>query len=418
MADRTRYLRPLLLLLVFALGLSVAFATAGLDARAAEEEPKETDKGKGRGKGPKPLPTVTTPPLPTLPQPTDTTPTGTTPTGTSPTGTTPTGTTPTGTTPTGTPAPPVTGAGSPAPTPPPGAGTPPPAAVPAAFTGGAQAVTARGATVLGTAMHAGVGASFRFDVGITAAYGLRTPLQPLPAGSAQTVVSAVLSGLRAGATYHYRLVVVTPSRVIVGADATLTTNAAPGRRAFGPVTGFDVSIVGNRVVLRWQLPASPLLARVIVVRRLGARPTGPRSGTVIYRRKGRTVVDFPLSRRRVWYAAYAVDRRGRVARGAFKSIPRFMPALCGPRDGARVLSGARLRFSWRPTAGATYYNIQIWRAGRPAVRVLTTWPRRTQYVLSRRLTRGVYSWYVFPGYGTMSAARYGRLVGQSTFTVR
>ena len=33
------------------------------------------------------------------------------------------------------------------------------------------------------------------------------------------------------------------------------------------------------------------------------------------------------------------------------------------------------------------------------------------------LTPGVYTWYVWPGFGPRSAAEYGQLVGSSTFTV-
>jgi hypothetical protein len=34
-----------------------------------------------------------------------------------------------------------------------------------------------------------------------------------------------------------------------------------------------------------------------------------------------------------------------------------------------------------------------------------------------RLTNGTYRWFVWPGYGSPSAGRYGPLLGQSTFVV-
>lgn len=34
-----------------------------------------------------------------------------------------------------------------------------------------------------------------------------------------------------------------------------------------------------------------------------------------------------------------------------------------------------------------------------------------------RLRSGQYHWYVWPGYGPRRSARYGRLIGSSTFTV-
>ena len=71
---------------------------------------------------------------------------------------------------------------------------------------------------------------------------------------------------------------------------------------------------------------------------------------------------------------------------------------------------------------ATYYNLQIIR-GR---KVLSAWPARPSFRLRRtwlykgrryRLRPGTYRWYVWPGYGRISASRYGRLLGSSTFVV-
>ncbi|MDQ3777907.1 MAG: hypothetical protein M3310_03435, partial [Actinomycetota bacterium] len=96
-------------------------------------------------------------------------------------------------------------------------------------------------------------------------------------------------------------------------------------------------------------------------------------------------------------------------------------ALFAPRRGARVTSPPLLR--WRRIRGASYYNVQLYRGGR---KVLTTWPRRTALQLRtrwqfngrvERLTPGVYTWYVWPGYGSPAARRYGRMLGTSTFVV-
>jgi hypothetical protein len=96
-------------------------------------------------------------------------------------------------------------------------------------------------------------------------------------------------------------------------------------------------------------------------------------------------------------------------------------ALFAPRAGARVTSPPLL--AWRRAPRATYYNVQLFRGG---VKVLSTWPVRTRLQLrsrwtylgrKRRLAAGRYRWYVWPGYGRAAANRYGRLLGQSTFTV-
>jgi hypothetical protein len=95
-------------------------------------------------------------------------------------------------------------------------------------------------------------------------------------------------------------------------------------------------------------------------------------------------------------------------------------ALLSPAPGTQVANPPRL--VWTPVKGASYYNVQLIH-GR---KVLSAWPVRTRFQLRRtwrfngrryRLRPGVYRWYVWPGYGRISAARYGRLLGGSTFVV-
>ena len=97
-------------------------------------------------------------------------------------------------------------------------------------------------------------------------------------------------------------------------------------------------------------------------------------------------------------------------------------ALYAPAAGAHIRAGATLR--WTAIPGATYYNLQLFRNGR---KVLSTWPAGAQFRLPRSWTfngrhytleRGSYRWYVWPGLGARSKARYGKLLGGSTFTVR
>ncbi len=61
--------------------------------------------------------------------------------------------------------------------------------------------------------------------------------------------------------------------------------------------------------------------------------------------------------------------------------------------------------------------------GRRPGEVLSTWPTVTRYQLSakwlyaeaRKLTPGLYTWYVWPGLGPRANARYGALLGSQTF---
>jgi hypothetical protein len=76
----------------------------------------------------------------------------------------------------------------------------------------------------------------------------------------------------------------------------------------------------------------------------------------------------------------------------------------------------RLTLSWAAVAGASYYNLIVWRNGR---RVLDLWPSVNRTLLptswthegtSRTLAPGRYLWFVYPGFGARAEARYGEPV--------
>jgi hypothetical protein len=96
--------------------------------------------------------------------------------------------------------------------------TPPPAV----STGGANNITTTGAQVNGSVNPNGFSTTYHFDYGLTATYGSST--QPASAGSGTSAVSvtASLSGLTSGSTYHYRLVAASSGGSTNGSDQTLT----------------------------------------------------------------------------------------------------------------------------------------------------------------------------------------------------
>jgi hypothetical protein len=118
-------------------------------------------------------------------------------------------------------------------------------------------------------------------------------------------------------------------------------------------------------------------------------------------------------------AAGNVDAVPAVARwtiGAAVTRNAAASTLFAPAAGARVTRPPLLR--WQAVPRATYYNVQLYRAGR---KVLTAWPRRASLQLqmrwkfrgrSERLRPGLYRWYIWPAYAN---GRFGRLVGTSTF---
>ena len=97
-----------------------------------------------------------------------------------------------------------------------------------ATTGAASSVTDSSATVSGSTETGGGPVNAHVEFGTTTAYGSVTPNQRLDALAAGRTFSAALTGLPAGTTIHYRVVVSTDFGTITGADATFTTAAAQG----------------------------------------------------------------------------------------------------------------------------------------------------------------------------------------------
>jgi hypothetical protein len=104
--------------------------------------------------------------------------------------------------------------------------TPPAALLPTVSTGTASATDAHDATLTGAVGPSAVPVRYYFEVGTGVPYVLRTIPGQLPAATAARTVSAPLSGLQGGRTYHYRLVVEGEGgELAAGKDATLNTAA-------------------------------------------------------------------------------------------------------------------------------------------------------------------------------------------------
>lgn len=100
---------------------------------------------------------------------------------------------------------------------------------PLATTSDATGVTDAGATLNGTVDAGGVATTYRFDYGVTTAYGQSTP--EASAGTAMGAVarSADVTSLSGSTLYHFRTVALRGGvPVAFGADKTFTTAATPG----------------------------------------------------------------------------------------------------------------------------------------------------------------------------------------------
>jgi hypothetical protein len=153
-----------------------------------------------------------------------------------------------------------------------------------------------------------------------------------------------------------------------------------------------------------------------------ARAPGLKGATesVIFSGQGsaKSYVDRKLHPGRTYaYRLTATDQAGNQATKTVQYLARG--ALLNPAPGESVTKSPLL--IWAPKRGADYYNVILVR-GR---RVFSAWPLQARLQLPRawtyhgrryKLRSGTYKWFVWPGYGPLSAGRYGKLLGGSTFT--
>jgi hypothetical protein len=183
------------------------------------------------------------------------------------------------------------------------------------------------------------------------------------------------------------------------------------------------------VALRWV--ASGDASSFTVLRRPGLH--GARFSTVYSGPKDAFVDGRVAEGVRYRYSVTAYDEAGNdaarglrvraLADGTAKASVRttVTPALRRPLNGARLSAPPLL--AWSAVPKATYYNVQLFRAGK---KVFTAWPTGESLRLARawrfdgrvqRLSPGRYRWFVWPGFGERTASRYGKLVGTRTFVV-
>jgi hypothetical protein len=121
------------------------------------------------------------------------------------------------------------------------------------------------------------------------------------------------------------------------------------------------------------------------------------------------------------YVVSAVDAAGNHSAGVAAVIVPRRNLLKSPKDGAKLRKAPKL--IWAVDSEAQYYNAQLLLDGK---KILSVWPLHPAYVLKKSwkyegrtytLKPGIYSWFVWPGYGARSAVDYGEMMGSRTFRI-
>jgi hypothetical protein len=229
-----------------------------------------------------------------------------------------------------------------------------------------------------------------------------------PVGVTQLTVTAV-DGARNSTTKTVTVTVLPP-----GAPAPPPPDLEPP----GDVTAARAVAGDRRVTLTWTNPAATDLAAVEVRMSVAGRP----DDRLVYRGRSQEVVVRGLVNDVAHrFVLVARDTAGNRSRGVVLLATPQSRLLATPRPGTRVTRPPLLR--WVPVPGASYFNVQLYRG---TEKVLSAWPSVARLQLQRTwrydgkkraLVPGRYTWYVWPGLGSRAEARYGPLLGKSTFTV-
>ena len=184
-------------------------------------------------------------------------------------------------------------------------------------------------------------------------------------------------------------------------------------------TAFKATIGHGNVSLRWTLPAFAGFDHVELLRAQASAGLQP---TLLYRGRGHAYLDKAVKDNQLYrYQIVAVTAEGDRSPGAALTAFAQPRRLLAPLDGAQLRAHPVLR--WLPSSGATYYNLQLYRNG---VKILSLWPNRLSYAIPTqwtylahrfRLTGASYRWYVWPGYGSRAARKYGGLLGSASFSI-
>jgi hypothetical protein len=204
------------------------------------------------------------------------------------------------------------------------------------------------------------------------------------------------------------------------AGKTVTAVSAPFAYDATPPTLSATATAGDQsVALSWQAAGDVAPIALVQVTRTGG--TTAAAAATVYSGAGSGFTETHLKNGvHYTYTIAARDAAGNVAVQTVAATPA--ERLLSPTANAHVTAPPML--TWTTVPGATYYNVQLFRAD--PTKLLSIWPKHAGLQLRRtwrfdgrryRLKPGKYRWYVWPGFGRRSAGRYGHMIGSGAFVV-
>jgi hypothetical protein len=214
------------------------------------------------------------------------------------------------------------------------------AGAPVVQTGSAQGASTSGATLTGSVNPSGGATSWYFQYGPTASYGSKTASKSAGSGTAATGVSAAITGLKAGTTYHYRLVGTSSAGTTFGSDVTFTTVAA-------------VTIASSTVQLVYGHPTT--LSGAVSTRQSGVTVTilSEELGTTSFKTVGTALTGAGGS----W--TYQARPRIQTAYEASTADGASGPVTVGVRPAVSLRVITQHRLTTRVVAGSSFRGKQV-----------------------------------------------------------
>jgi len=179
----------------------------------------------------------------------------------------------------------------------------------------------------------------------------------------------------------------------------------------------------GEVNLKWS--ASPDAVQYSVSRSPG---TGGQESSTVYSGPNTSYNDQNVAQSTSYtYTITASDAAANASSVVILALPGGLQQVLKQLPPVKVVTPRRPalpRLQWKRIRHARYYNVQLYRGTR---KIWSVWPTSSRLQLRSkwtykgrhyRLTPGRYHWYVWPGFGSRRAHRYGHLIAHKRFTVK